>query len=169
MGGIGRESLPRREVIERSSKLTFSSAWSVGEAGRLEGDFGVGVGFGSSGMTMRGAGVNVGGVSTSIGSGLGGAAAGVGVEVVAEEAALLRPVKSGFSREESLSGSTTTPAVPIVGLTTLLRLRVGRGGPLLAGAAGGGMKVCGLKVFAHSSCENFVPPGDCAIGISESE
>lgn len=154
----------------RSEKLTFSSAES-GEAGRLEGEEGV---LGREGMGIRGAGVNMGGVSTSIGSGLAGAAVvGVVAEADAdaevEADALLRPVKSGLSREESLSGSTTTPAVPIVGFTILLRLRVGRGGPLLAGTSGCGMKVCGLKVFAHSSCENFVPPGDCDIGISESE
>ena len=96
-----------------------------------------------------------GGVSTSIGSGL-----------EAIECIFLRPLKSGFSSEVSLS--STTAAVPMVGrmvgpVRFLLGVVAVRGG----GGMVVGMNVCGLKVSFHSSAENLVPPGD-SIGVSDS-
>lgn len=109
-------------------------------AGRFGGEEFRLVGIGTGPRAVGVVGWNTGGLSTSIGSGLGvGFATG------------LRPLNRGFSGVESLSLSITA-ALPMVGLITELRLRVGgRPGVLLAGGGGGGMNVCGLKVPAHSS------------------
>lgn len=162
-GGEGIESVVRRSGMCRSAKVTFSAAaaaasWSVGEdgaAGRLGGEALVvvcrPVGIVPRAVGMGVDGLKIGGLSTSMGSGEGMAC---GLDCGA------RPVKRGFSGVESLSLSITA-AVPIVGLTTEPRLRAaGRPVVFVAGGGGGGMNVCGLNVPAHSSCENFVPPGD---------
>ena len=80
----------------------------------------------------------------------------------------LNPINSGLSDSSSLSTMAAVPVVLVTGgpllddeptLTRLLELvRDLLSDP--GDGCGGGAKVPGLNVWAHSSAENFVPPGD---------
>lgn len=91
-----------------------------------------------------------GGVSTSMGSG----------SMLVGDAVGFRPVKRGMSSDEP---SSTTAALPPIVVRRVGPVRflpgIERGAAFIGGA-----NVCELKVCAHSSCENFVPPGD-AVGV----